>query len=80
MQKARTSPEMNLTFELDAIASQGLLYMRQDRIETLFAQDLDYRSASDLTRLEANHFCIGPANELVSQVGTAPRKHKWGAV
>jgi hypothetical protein len=53
--------------------------MWQDRTETLFAQDLDYRFVNDLTRLEAIHFCIGPANELVSQVGTAPRKHKWGA-
>jgi hypothetical protein len=80
MQKARTSPEMDLTFELDAVASQGPLYVRQDCIETLFAQDLDYRSVNDLTRLQANHFCVSPANELVSQVRTAPRKHKWSAV
>jgi hypothetical protein len=65
-----------LRAEIDEDVNEPLDWLLAEAADRIAS---DYRFVNDLTRLEANHFCIGPANELVSQVGTAPRKHKWGA-
>jgi hypothetical protein len=60
---------------IDAIAMQDLLNTWQDRVESLFSDDADYRFSDEVLGLASKHWRAGS-----TQIGTASCKHEWGIV
>src|SRR5262249_31630348 len=69
---------MDFAFVLNAHALQDLLNMRQNRVESLLSDDVNYRFADEVFGLASKHLRKRSAHELISQIGTTPCKHEWG--